>query len=430
MKHLADIPRRNCAFPAAGVAVLLALLPASAILAADPIQSGRRRAIQAESTGRPTDFRSGHFLLHTDLPAKEAQELLGRLETMLTIIATYWGRPPDGVIELYVVKDLAAWPQAALDGEGRAKIAEGAGVTITQTLRSVEATGRSRKIAAKAVVFAAADVGTPQHEAVHAYCGQTFGATGPVWYAEGMAEMGQYWRKNERGVVCHPEVVRYLKSSETKRLQEILDPRQFTGDSWQNYAWRWALCHMLVHNTNYSTRFRDFGLRLLNEQPVNFYSIFGAMREEIEFELRFFVDHLEPGFRADLCSWDWKRKFTSLPSGATRSVRIQAARGWQPSGISLREGEPVRYRATGTWRLARNQKPVTANGDKVGAGRLEGVLMSGLELGVPFEMSAQGTLASPGTGDLYLRCRESWAKLGDNAGSLMVSISSTTDPEK
>ena len=408
---------------------LLACLIASSVHAADG-RSTRRKAIEAKSTGQPTDFRSQRFLLHTDLPAKEANELLGRLETMLTIISTYWGRPPAGMIELYVVKDLAAWPENVIEEEGRAKIAEGAGVTITQTLSVGGLGAPRRKVAAKAVVFAVADQGTPQHEAVHAYCGQTFGATGPVWYAEGMAEMGQYWRKNERGVVCHPEIIRYLQSGEVKRVSDILDPKQFTGDSWQNYAWRWALCHLLVNNTNYAERFRDFGLRLLNEEPVTFRDVFGAMSQEIEFELRFFVDHLEPGYRADLCSWDWKRKFKPIVSGSTLSFRIQAARGWQPTGIALRGGDRLRYRAKGTWRVTRSGKPVTAAGDKDGIGRLEAILMSGFELSQPVELSAQGTFTAPSQGNLYLRCRDSWAKLGDNSGGLMVSVALASAAEK
>ena len=62
----------------------------------------------------PADFKSAHFLVHTDLPAKEARELLARLETMLSIISTYWNHPPVGVIECYVVGDLDCWPAGSL----------------------------------------------------------------------------------------------------------------------------------------------------------------------------------------------------------------------------------------------------------------------------------------------------------------------------
>ena len=40
-------------------------------------------------------------------------------------------------------------------------------------------------------MYACEDHAIVQHEAFHAFCAQTFGGLGPVWYAEGMAEMGQ-----------------------------------------------------------------------------------------------------------------------------------------------------------------------------------------------------------------------------------------------
>ena len=71
-------------------------------------------------------------------------------------------------------------------------------------------------------MYAVADRGTPQHEAVHAYCGQNFGRTGPVWYSEGMAEMGQYWRVGESRVHCHPQAVKFLRRSKPKTLNTRL----------------------------------------------------------------------------------------------------------------------------------------------------------------------------------------------------------------
>ena len=65
----------------------------------------------------------------------------------------------------------------------------------------------------KSVVYACDDHAIAQHEAVHAFCAETFGGLGPVWYAEGMAEMGQYWRPTMKGVNIDPIVVSYLRNS-------------------------------------------------------------------------------------------------------------------------------------------------------------------------------------------------------------------------
>ena len=133
------------------------------------------------------DYSSIHFLVHTDLGPKEAAELLRQLETMVKFVATYWGRPPSGVLECYVAKDLSAWPPAVLgvmEAGGIAKIQEGAGVCIGRT------SSVGNRFMAKARVYAVAKEGVPQHEAVHGYCMQTFGRSGPAMVCRGNGRVG------------------------------------------------------------------------------------------------------------------------------------------------------------------------------------------------------------------------------------------------
>ena len=289
---------------------------------ADAQTRGRKKAAAAVEEGKPLDYTSPNFLVHTDLPTPEAKELLERLETMLKLISAYWGRPCRGVIECYVVRDLKNWPPGGIPSEiGLEYIEGGAGVTSTQTLT------QGTRFIAKSVVYAVADRGTPQHEAVHAYCGQTFGDVGPVWYAEGMAEMGQYWRSGDSSVNCDPYVVEYLHATPPKSLNEIVNAQEFTGDSWQNYAWRWALCHLLAYNPNYAERFRPLGLGLLTKQPVSFEQTYGAMASEISFEYLFFLKHFDIGYRADLCRWDWHKKYIPLRGSRAVTVKVDALRG-------------------------------------------------------------------------------------------------------
>jgi hypothetical protein len=372
----------------------------------------------------PADYESKHFLLHTDMSPKEAQDLLNKLETMISMISKYWGRPPAGVIECNVVRDLSRWPPGRLDPEGVAKIQQEAGVTLTQTLSL-----GGQTVAAKAVVYAIAKPGVAQHEAVHAYCGQSFGTCGPLWYAEGMAELGQYWRAGERAseasVQIHPIVLQYLQTSPPQSLNDIVNThsaRSFTGDSWQNYAWRWALCHLLEHNTNYHDRFRPLGLGFLTEQKVSFEETYGPMAREISFEYLFFVSHIEQGFRVDLCSWDWKKKFQTLIDRAPVSARVAAGRGWQPSGATLRAGKEYEYSAAGTWKTGKERDDVTADGDAEGAGRLIGVLFKDYQLGEPFALGSYGKFTAPEDGQLFLRCQSKWGEIADNKGGVTVKI--------
>jgi len=372
----------------------------------------------------PVDFRSQNFLIHTDLAADDAKQLLERLETMLELISAYWGRPLSGLIEGYVVNDLANWPPGSIPQEGLPNIVAGAGVTITKSL------SQGVGFVARAVVYSVANQGTPQHEAVHAYCGQTFGTTGPVWYSEGMAEMGKYWCKDDKSVQCYDIVIDYLKSNAPKSLNEIVNGKEFTGDSWQNYAWRWALCHLLANNTNYAAQFRPLGLALLRKEPTSFEQVYGEMASEIMFEYRFFLAHLEQGYRADLCSWDWKKKWRNLKGSATTTATVKADRGWQPSGALVAAGATYQYKATGTWRLGKDQPEHRADGAEDGLGRLVAAVLTtenkdgGQEyvLGEQFELGTEGTFKAPADGKLQFRCRDAWGQLADNQGTMTVKL--------
>lgn len=373
---------------------------------------------QPESVA-PRDVRSKNFLLHTDLNDKDAGELLERLETMLRLISTYWAQPNRKTIECYVVKDLSNWPPNSIDPTGLASIRARAGVTSTRVV------ARGNLFDAKSVVYAYANRGTPQHEAVHAYCGQTFGRTGPLWYSEGMAEMGNYWKEGDASVNCHEAVVRYIHSTEPKSLNAIVNSREVTGDSWQNYAWRWALCHLLANNPNYRDRFRPLGLAMLTGRRASFAGTYGGMAEEISFEYLFFLNHFDIGYRADLCFWDWKTRYRA-PRGASRlTASIDAKAGWQASRCLVRAGTEYEYAASGTWRVDKESERVDADGAADGTGRLVAAVFDDdeYELGEPFELGVCGKFTAKSDGQLVLRCREPWHKINDgNAGRISVQI--------
>ncbi|MGC3970141.1 MAG: hypothetical protein QM775_23280 [Pirellulales bacterium] len=257
---------------------------------------------------------------------------------------------------------------------------------------------------------------------------QNFGTTGPTWYSEGMAEMGQYWRKGSLDVQVHEYVVKHIRESEPKSLNAIVNSNETTGDSWENYAWRWALCHLLASNPNYAQNFRPLGLGILNQKPVSFEQAYGHMANEISFEYLFFLQRLCNGFRNDLCAWDWKRKFTALPPGNARTFPVLAARGFQPTGILVRSGQSYDVACTGTWKLdKKTTKPITAAGDEAAAksdddGKLIGVIFNEYQLSEEFEIGATGSVSIPSDGQLFVRCRSDWGSLGDNSGTVTAKL--------
>ncbi len=379
--------------------------------------SGRTRtedryARYSDAPARPRDVRSAHFLLHTDISQRQAHILLDKLETMYGLLVKYFGRRPRQPIRCFVVRQLSQWPADAFPPEARLKIARGEGLTIHRRLGDQ----------VQAVVYSCDKHSVVQHEAVHAFCALAFGSTGPTWYAEGIAELGSYWKPNQRAVDVPPIVITYLKTSRPKTLAEIVAPGQITGDSWQAYAWRWALCHLLMNNPNYAPRFRALGIGLMSgRRGVSFQSVYGPVARQIAFEYDFFVRHVDNGFRADLAAWDWKTRFRPLRSGSRRTVTVKAQAGWQATGVLVQAGQTYRYQAAGTWRIDALE-PLDADGRPDGAGRLVGVLFDQYRLSEPFELGREGTWTAPASGQLFVRCRDSWTALGDNSGQVVLTI--------
>ena len=366
----------------------------------------------SDEPGKPREVRSRHFILRTDVSDRNAQVLLDKLEIMYGLIAGYFRRRPRQPIQCFVVRDLRQWPEDSLEPAGRRKIAEGAGVTLSARL------GNS----VRSIVFSCDKHSIVQHEAVHAFCYLTFGDTGPVWYAEGLAEMGNYWKPDELAVNIDPVVIGYLTTAEPKKLTEIVKAGQVTGDSWQAYSWRWALCHMLAANPNYADRFKALGINMMSGKGGSFESAYGNIAQEISFEYDQFVKNFGNGYRVDLCAWDWKTRAKKLIGRRKVRAKIDAQAGWQASGIQVESSKEYEFNTSGTWSINGTSEATDANGNASGNGRLIGVVMRNFELSQPFELGHSGTFKPPHDGTLYLRCRDAWTELADNEGTVTVEL--------
>lgn len=377
----------------------------------------------SDQPGQPREVRSQNFVLYTDISDRQAQVLLAKLETMHGLIGGYFGKRPRMPIECYVVDDMQKWPPGQIDPIGVAKIMEPAGVTRSRSLPG------SREM--KAVVYSCDDHDVVQHEAVHAFCTQAFGSTGPTWYSEGMAEMGNYWKPGQLEVNIDPVVITYLTEAEPKKMLDIVAAGQITGDSWQAYAWRWALCHLLANNSNYAKRFKQLGLVMMSGGKETFETAFGSVAKEISFEYDQFVQNFGNGYRVDLCAWDWSVRPKKLSGSGRQKTEVLAQAGWQPTKLLTQEGVSYDHVAEGEWKLSPTDKPITADGGGAGRGRLIGALLQDYEsefrLSKPFEMGARGSFTAPGEGQLYVRCRDGWTDLADNEGELTLHLRRTPE---
>ena len=363
----------------------------------------------------PQLYDSKNFKLQTDLPKQDAEELLEKLETMLVLVSKYWAVPNRQQIECVVVADLQNWSGTPIDPRALPSLQSKAGITLSDFRR------RGNRTSIRAVAYGVDRTSIVQHEAVHAYSYYAFGHCGPPWYAEGMAEMGSYWIEGDTTVTAPRYVTEYLRRSKPRTVKEITKGKTGTVGSWQNYCWRWALCHLLATNKNYSKKFRPLGLGMLTKKKGSFSATYGKQSRELEFEYSFFLKHVQPGFDVERCSWDWDARFRKLKSAKPVRFDIRADQGWQASGVRLEPGQKYKLTADGKWQLTQDDEPVSANGTG-NSGQLVGVVMTKMKLGEPFVIGEKSEYLSRVAGDLYLRCGDAWNSLADNTGEISVSV--------
>lgn len=427
---------KQCAF--------VALIAISGNAAAEPPTTG-------DSTPEIV-IRSPNFVLHTDLPKDKAEASLRRMEATLRFATRYWRRQPRGRVECFLVEDVDKWPDSALPHPlSRLWLGEIGGATIGEPQQ-----GR-RGGQNKATIYSGVGSGVVEHEVVHAYCSQAFGEMGPDWYKEGMADVAMLRAHGATDeVCCSVERIALLRNGPVLTVGKIVEARRFTygiSDSlglmlknrkdvhkhvprsdWSNadtqrltdaatpYAWSWALCHMLVHNPNYSERFRGLGNNLLASQNDSFENAFAAMHRELIFEFEFFTTRLEAGYRVDLCRWDWNKRFRSLDDQVTVRSRVAAARGFQASGLTLEQGHRYSFVSTGTWRTAADAVATSADGDDASNGQLVGIILNDFHLSKVFPLGTDGSFVASTDGQLYLRCHDDWSNLANNSGDVQVEF--------
>ncbi|MFM8952407.1 MAG: hypothetical protein ACKOOF_05000 [Planctomycetaceae bacterium] len=373
------------------------------------------RGLSAEPPKEPRLVRSRHFAFLTDVSDREWAVIRDKLERMVANLERYFGRKGTGVVEGFIVRDLAAWPDGSLEEPmGVEKIRRGEGVCFNATL------GPQRR----ATLYSCDSHGVIQHECVHGFCHLTFGSTGPTWLAEGVAELGNYWRDGDTSVEIDPGVMAFIRTTPRKRrLTEIAVPGREPAGTWQDYAWRWALCHLLANNPNYADRFRPLAIALMEEKPgASFEATYGPVARELSFEYDQFLETMGNGARVDLVAWPWKAKFRPLAAGATAKATVKAAAGWQATGILVDQQTRYDVEARGTWQLAPAAAPGSADGDRDGHGRLVAAVFQDFALTPAIPLGVKATFTAPAAGQLFLRCADDWTQLADNGGEIAVTV--------
>jgi hypothetical protein len=209
------------------------------------------------------------------------------------------------------------------------------------------------------------------------------------------------------------------------------------------YAWCWALCAWLDAHPRYQARFRRMFKHVNDPDRFNdeFKKLFLADMATMAREWLVFSDGLEFDVDIPRTVIDF-RPGRSSPSTGT-SVTVAADRSWQSSGLKVEAGKSYRLAASGRFQIAQSTDasgtakpwPCEPGGVTIRYyhGRPLGVLLASVEpdtlpAGTPSPMltpevvGLSTTLTPTRNGTLYFRVNDSYGELGDNSGSLTVTV--------
>ncbi len=293
------------------------------------------------------------------------------------------------------------------------------------------------------------------HEVTHCFMTTMPDTDAPVWYMEGMAECFGTHRLDADGkarfhvMPTSPEefagsgritaVRNDTAKGRARTITEILDLRPVEFLKTEHYAWSWALSTFLDTHPRYQQRFRAMGGYLQrNAFPTEFVRAFNPDSRDLATEWTLFVQNLQYGYDTKRAAITFQPGMELNDQRPRREFEIQADRGWQSSGVLMREGERYDITATGRFELADQPKPWVSepqgisfryfNGSPLGqlqgclrteAGETGGAADSMLRV---HQIGRGGTFQSPIAGTLYLRLNDEWNSLHDNRGHVTVAI--------
>ncbi|HEX4150094.1 MAG TPA: hypothetical protein VHY20_13940, partial [Pirellulales bacterium] len=289
------------------------------------------------------------------------------------------------------------------------------------------------------------------HEGTHGFMHTIMGGVGPVWYAEGMAELlGTHrwadgrltldWFPSSREAVpmlgriktVH-DTVAAGHSRSVAEIMAIVPSNRFGNE---NYAWCWALAALLDGDARYRARFQRSPADV---QRADFNALlkrsFAADWDELNDQWDVFTATL-------VHAYDFQRAAIEFAPGEPlpakgAKVMLRADRGWQSTRLLLTAGNRYQLRARGRYQVADKPRIWWCEPGGVSIRYVAGQPLGVLEAAVRPERGSgqkQSPLARPQavglsasiepaeTGTLYLRINDSPAELADNAGQLEVEV--------
>ena len=291
------------------------------------------------------------------------------------------------------------------------------------------------------------------HEGVHAFMLAHFQDCGPPWYMEGMAELlathqddgqshiARYFPRNT-DETPHWGRIKLVKDDlavgKQLSIPQILDfPPQAHLQN-RTYGWCWALAAWLDAHPRYQARFRQLSAQA-NAADFNdqFRTLFQADQASLAEEWQLFLHRLDYGDDIAREAIDFRPGQSSVAPGQPQTITIQAARGWQSSGLLVEAGTIYHITAQGRYQIAHTSKPWPCEPNGVSLryyqGQPLGLLLAAVQsdftsldqtsgLLRPVPIGLQATFTPTTSGTLYFRVNDSSSGLHDNSGELQVTI--------
>lgn len=288
------------------------------------------------------------------------------------------------------------------------------------------------------------------HEATHSFMNTVLGGCGPTWFMEGVAELlGTHrWRGGQLTLGYFPQDrdevpywgrIKLVKDDLARgrhfTFRDVMNLEQSADATSSRYGWWWAAVAFLNGHPRYRERFReivpsaaedDFDGRLLG--------LFANDWRDLELEWAAFCADLDYGYDFDRAAIEVKAPPRTIPV----KLEIDAARGWQATGIKLTPGKTYHIRASGRYEVAQRPKPWVCEPPGVTIryyrGRPLGMLLAAVrpsdgeaaaqakDFINPIAIGADATITPERAGELYLKINEGPATLTDNRGSLEVAV--------
>jgi hypothetical protein len=289
------------------------------------------------------------------------------------------------------------------------------------------------------------------HEGTHGVANTLLGGSGPPWYIEGIAEMlathrladGRltlnYMPKRREEVLGWGRIRMIKDAVDERRAKRLADVIEYAADAHREndpYAWSWAAATLLDRHPQYRDRFRQLP-RNVRAADFNrrFFQVLEDDFSQLAQQWQLLVVNLEYGHDVGRTAVDFT---PGKPLPATGSVvTVDAARGWQNSGLRLTAGAYYRLRASGRYQVAERPQIWWCEPGGVSIRyykrRPLGILLAAVQpdrftsssssaLLRPSTVGLGTTLRPKRTGTLYLRINDSAGELDDNAGRLTVEI--------